>query len=247
MNKTEKDYIINSFTEDFAFYADATKGMGLWQSEKYAFEKYFNQTDSILDIGCGTGRTTFSLYKQGFHKITGLDVSPSMIQAARKVSQEEKIDIPFILGNATNMPFNDSSFDSSLFSFNGLMQIPQRKNRLLALKEIHRTLRTDGIFIFTTHDRDSNENYLNFWEQEEMLWCESKQDERLYEFGDIISPGKANQKDTYLHIPNQREVLDCLDEAGLTVLETFQRSMLFKESEAVRNFSSDCLFWIVQK
>lgn len=127
------------------------------------------------------------------------------------------------------------------------MQIPQRKNRLLALKEIHRTLRTDGIFIFTTHDRDSNENYLTFWEQEEMLWCESKQDERLYEFGDIVSHGKAHQKDTYLHIPNQREVLDCLEDAGLTVLETFQRSTLFKESEAVRNFSSDCRFWIVQK
>ena len=54
-------------------------------------------------------------------------------------------------------------------------------------------------------------------------------------------------KDTYLPIPNQREALDCLEDAGLTVLETFQQSRLFKESDAVMDFSSDCHFWIVQK
>lgn len=245
MDKIEKDNFINRLQEDAI--ADASKNWGLWELEKFAFDKYFHQADSILDIGCSTGRTTFALYKNGFHHITGLDPSPSKIQEARKFSQDENMEIPFFLGNATEIPFNDSSFDHALFSFHGLMKIPQRKNRILALKEIKRILRPGGRFLFTTPIRDSNERYLNFWEQEEMIWCDSKQDERLYEFGDIISHGKTHQKDTYLHIPNQREVLDCLEDAGLTVLETFQRSTLFKESEAVRNFSSDCRFWIVQK
>ncbi|MGG0414364.1 hypothetical protein [Peribacillus simplex] len=41
----------------------------LWQSEKNAFEEYLYQDDAILDIGCGSGRTTFTLYKKGFQNI----------------------------------------------------------------------------------------------------------------------------------------------------------------------------------
>lgn len=37
--------------------------------------------------------------------------------------------------------------------------------------EINRILKPEELFIFTTHDRDKNENHLNFWEQEEMLVC----------------------------------------------------------------------------
>ncbi|WHY97907.1 hypothetical protein [Peribacillus simplex] len=67
-------------------------------------------------------------------------------------------------------------------------------------------------------ERDKNENHLNLWEQEEMIWCGGKQDERLYEFGDIFTSGKTLQEDTYLHIPTQLEVLDCLKETGFTVI-----------------------------
>ncbi|TVX75873.1 class I SAM-dependent methyltransferase [Peribacillus simplex] len=246
MDKIEKSFIINSFHEAASLYADATKKLGLWKSEKYAFEKYLYQNDAILDIGCGTGRTTFALYKTGFKNITGIDLTLAMLNEAEKIAHEYNLDIPFILGDATNLPFKDASFDKAIFAFNGLMQIPQRQHRTLAIKEINRILKPEGIFIFTTHDRDKNENYLNFWEQEEIIWCGGKQDERLYEFGDILTSGTF-QKDTYLHIPTQLEVLDCLEEAGLTVIESFYRSELFDENEDVNDFSSDCRFWIVQK
>ncbi|MCM3676790.1 class I SAM-dependent methyltransferase [Peribacillus simplex] len=109
------------------------KKLGLWQSEKYAFEKYLYQDDAILDIGCGTGRTTFALYKTGFQNITGIDLTPAMLNEAEKIAHEHNLDIPFILGDATNLPFKDASFDKAIFAFNGLMQIPQRQNRTLAL------------------------------------------------------------------------------------------------------------------
>ncbi|MDP1421547.1 class I SAM-dependent methyltransferase [Peribacillus simplex] len=128
-------------------------------------EKYLYQDDAILDIGCGSGRTTFTLYKKGIQNITGIDLAPSMLNEAEKIVHEYNQDIPFILGDATNLPFNDTSFDKAIFAFNGLMQIPQRQNRTLALKEINCILKPEGIFIFTTHDRDKNENHLNFREQ----------------------------------------------------------------------------------
>ena len=80
-----------------------------------------------------------------------------------------------------------------------------------------------------------------------MIWCGGKQDERLYEFGDILTSGKTLQEDTYLHIPTQLEVLDMSKEAGFTVIESFYRSELFHENDDVNVFSSDCRFWIVQK
>ena len=241
MDKLRKDDFINHRQEDAS--AVASKKRGLWELETFPFDKYFHHADSILDIGCNTGSTAFALYKKGFHHITGLDPSPSKIQEARKFSQGENMEIPFLLGSATKIPLKDSSFDHAFFSFHGLMKIPQRKNRILALKEIHRVLRPGGIFLFTTPNRDSNERYLNFWEQEEMIWRENKQDERLYEFGDIFTKGKPDE--AYLHIPSQQEVLDCLEEAQLTVLETFHQDRSFNGSDV--DFSPDCHFWIVHK
>ncbi|MFE4709050.1 hypothetical protein [Peribacillus simplex] len=107
----------------------------------------------------------------------------------------------------------------------------------MALKEINRILKPEGLFIFTTHERDKNDNHLNFWEQ----------DERLYEFGDIFTSGKTLQEDTYLHTATQLEILDCLKETGFTVIESFYRSELFHENDDVNAFSSDCRFKFKKK
>lgn len=135
------------------------------------FEKYLYQDDAILDIGCGTGRTTLAPYKKRIPKYNGNPSTSDMLNEAEKIAHEYNLDIPFIHNDATNLLFNDSSFEKAFFAFNGLMQIPQQKN----------------------------ENQLNFREQEEMIWCGGKQDERLYEFGDILISGKTLQEDTYLH------------------------------------------------
>lgn len=35
---------------------------------------------------------------------------------------------------------------------------------------------------------------MTFWEEEEMIWFWGKQDERLYEFGGILTSGKTRQE-----------------------------------------------------
>jgi len=247
MEKVTKDFVRESFKKAAANYSEATENIGLWKSEKYIFDKYFEKEKSILDIGCGAGRTTFNLYEKGYTNIVGLDLSPEMIEEARKINKENKTDIKFIVGDATNLKFNDCSFDYALFSFNGIMQIPKKENRIKALKEIRRILKENGIFIFTTHDRENNEQFKEVWRKEKQLWKAGKQDKRLYEYGDKIIESENENRDLFIHFPNREEVLECLEKTNWGLVEDFYRADLFEEDQKVKEFSTECRFWVVRK
>ncbi|TDP78632.1 ubiquinone/menaquinone biosynthesis C-methylase UbiE [Halanaerobium saccharolyticum] len=247
MQKITKNFVKKSFEKAIENYSNAIENIGLWESEKYVINKYFDKNKSILDVGCGAGRTTFNLYEMGYKNIIGLDLTPEMISAAKTINKEKKTEIEFIVGDATDLNFEDNSFDQALFSFNGLMQIPERKNRIKALKEIKRVLTENGIFIFTTHDRENNENFKEFWEKEEKIWKEGKQDKRTYEYGDKILPSDNDDRDLFIHFPNREEIIECLEETGWKLIEDFYREDLFKENKEVKEFSTECRFWIVQK
>lgn len=247
MQKITKNFVKKSFEKATKNYSNAIKNIGLWESEKYVINKYFDKDKSILDVGCGAGRTTFNLYEMGYKNIIGLDLTPEMISAAKTINKERYTNIEFIVGDATDLKFEDNSFDQALFSFNGLMQIPERKNRIKALQEIKRVLTENGIFIFTTHDRENNENFKEFWEKEEKLWEAGKQDKRTYEYGDKILPSNNDDRDLFIHFPSREEIIECLEETGWQLIENFYREDLFKENKEVKEFSTECRFWIVKK
>ncbi|MBU1107815.1 MAG: class I SAM-dependent methyltransferase [Candidatus Riflebacteria bacterium] len=51
--------------------------------------------DSVLDIGCGTGRHSIELARRGF-KVTGVDISSGMLAVARKKATEAGVQIEFV-------------------------------------------------------------------------------------------------------------------------------------------------------
>ena len=64
-----------------------------------------------LDVATGTGYTAFRL-AQKYKLVVGLDVTGEMMQEARKLSAEKKLDnLVFVLGRSENMPFLDNTFD----------------------------------------------------------------------------------------------------------------------------------------
>ena len=196
MTKVNQEFVQQSFKGAINNYKKAVEEIALWESEEYIFTKYFEKDKSILDLGCGTGRTTFAYV---------------------------------------------------LFAFNGLMQIPKQENRIKAMKEIRRVLQPGGIFVFTTHDRDADKKFLDFWEEEKKIWSRGEQDKRLYEFGDRIAKSKNEKRDIFIHIPDREEVLTCLEEADLICVEDFYRDDLFDESREIKKFSGECRFWVVKK
>lgn len=245
--KVNTEFIRKSFTTEktVSDYTKAVKEIGLWESEKMMIKKYFNPKDRILDIGCGAGRTTIGLYKLGYHLVEGLDLSEAMIEQARRISKELNYNIIFSVGDAVCLGYDDENFEAVLFSFNGIMQIPGRENRIKVLKEIKRILKPKGYFLFTTHDREGSKEYESFWKEEKRKWALHIEDKSLHEFGDRVI--EMEERDTFLHFPTREEVISCLKEAGFVLIEEILRSELCEESEEVKKFSTDCLLWLVQK
>jgi ubiquinone/menaquinone biosynthesis C-methylase UbiE len=65
----------------------------------------------VLEVAPGPGYFTIELAKCGKYKITGLDISQTFVEIARKNALREGVNIDFRLGNASRMPFADDSFD----------------------------------------------------------------------------------------------------------------------------------------
>nr|WP_062338597.1 class I SAM-dependent methyltransferase [Herbidospora sakaeratensis] len=73
--------------------------------------------DRVLDIGCGTGRTT-RLAARTAASALGVDLSGPMLATARELTGEG--DVSYVRGDAQVHPFPDSSFDLALSRF-GIM------------------------------------------------------------------------------------------------------------------------------
>jgi SAM-dependent methyltransferase len=121
---------------------------GLFLQEQKAIERYFSKPDArVLDLGCGTGRVTHRLSEMGYDVI-GVDPSDSMIDVATSVHPQ----IDFVVGDGTDLHFQDDAFDYVLFSYYGLDYIYPEEQRIRALREIYRVLKPGGIFVFSSHN-----------------------------------------------------------------------------------------------
>jgi ubiquinone/menaquinone biosynthesis C-methylase UbiE len=68
---------------------------------------------TLLDVGCGDGALASELARRGAI-VTGLDLDPAMIAAARRRAQAEGTQLRLIAGRAERLPFGDAAFDCVL-------------------------------------------------------------------------------------------------------------------------------------
>ena len=71
-----------------------------WQSEIRLIASFLGsrRSESVVDLGCGTGYHGRALTKLGF-KATGVDISNQNIMFARKMAKEENVHARFIVGS----------------------------------------------------------------------------------------------------------------------------------------------------
>ena len=102
--------------------------------------------EKILDVGCGPGNLDLMIAGiLGEGSIYGIDISPKMIEIARKKAKGRGYDIDYRVGSSTELPYKSDEFD---VVFTCLMYHHlnyEEKNQ--TLKEICGTLKTSGRYV----------------------------------------------------------------------------------------------------
>jgi ubiquinone/menaquinone biosynthesis C-methylase UbiE len=96
-------------------------------------------TDTILEIGCGTGIFTTKVFEKTGAQITAIDISEVLLEEAKKKIPA----VRFIEEDAMGMSFNNNTFDV-VFGSSVLHHLDFDK----ALHEIYRVLKTGGKMVF---------------------------------------------------------------------------------------------------
>jgi arsenite methyltransferase len=96
-------------------YLGATRHYGAWNAtNELSALCHIEKGKSILDVGCGTGKTSSAFAKQRGCRVVGVDLSPRMIAWAKETAQREGVlnQVEFRTADAKQLPFDDATFDA---------------------------------------------------------------------------------------------------------------------------------------
>ena len=85
--------------------------------------------DRWLDLACGTGAIAEGAAAAGA-QVTGLDLSPVLIDTAKERAAEQGLEIDYVVGDAEKLAFDDASFDKAAGSCSRPTTRPQHASLL---------------------------------------------------------------------------------------------------------------------
>jgi ubiquinone/menaquinone biosynthesis C-methylase UbiE len=149
--------VISQFTKQAIPFAQMSQ-----HSNQYGLELMLKlsdprQSDSVLDIACGTGIISVEFAKITTH-VTGIDLTPAMIEQAKLLQQEKQLEnIDWKIGDVSNLPFGDNLYSIVVtrYSFHHMLE-PKK-----VLEEMKRVCMKDGkiLVIDVTPDVDKVDAY----------------------------------------------------------------------------------------
>ena len=153
MNKTEKfwDNVSNKFDK---------RSQKIDQTEIKTLEntkKYLNVNDIVLDYGCAIGTMAIEI-ADNVKKIHGIDISPKMIDAAKRKAAERKIqNIHFAQSTIFDERYKRESFDVIL-AFNILHFLEDTQKVMTRINEL---LKPKGLIISVTPCLGEKKSFIN--------------------------------------------------------------------------------------
>lgn len=195
------------------------------------------QGSSIIDLGCGPGLYAERLTKLGY-KITGVDISESSIEYARKSAKDKELDIDYFVKSYLTDSI-DSTFDAAICiycDFGAL--IPDEQIQLL--QRITGFVKKNGIFIFDCfnlkyNDVNKEESYWygsdepDFWsEKPHYVMSQKKHFEKENVWGSrdiVVEDGSIKEFITWDTVFTEESITTLLSKNGF-IVETINHSVL---------------------
>lgn len=122
-------------------------------------------TENTLDIATGTGFTAFALAPKVSH-VVATDLTPEMVNKASDLTLEQAIEnVTFSVAAAESLPFANASFDlvTCRLAPHHFQDVPK------FLCEVHRVLRTDGLFCLVDSVSPESEKLITWQNHVEKL------------------------------------------------------------------------------
>ena len=120
-----------NYRDDIAFYARLAER---------------EQAQDILELGAGTGRVSVALARRGLN-ITGLELSPEMLERGKAFAAKENANVNFVLGDMTEFKL-ERQFPLVIAPFNALMHLYTLFDQDRALEMVQAHLEPNGAFAF---------------------------------------------------------------------------------------------------
>ncbi len=181
---------------------------------------------SLLDIACGTGEQASLL--SGKYRVTGMDLSESMIEIARKKARKAE----FITGDMFDFHLNQK-FDAIVNLYGSIGFAKDTEQLEKGLKCAYEHLKTNGVFILTpwdTEDTFQEGLVAESKNADDFCYCRMESVKRIsknriqVDMHHLI--GKQLEIEQFHHTQmitlfSEKEYISCIKSAGLRLLRRF--------------------------
>jgi ubiquinone/menaquinone biosynthesis C-methylase UbiE len=142
----------NKIAQDYYNHRDLNK----FNRELERFTSLISDDAHVLDVGCGAGIPTAKFLVNKGVKVTGIDLSETMLNLARKNVPTAE----FVKMDMNKLEFNENTFNG-IISVYSLFHVPKEKH-LDIFKQFYKVLKPEGILMINTGISES-EGINNFF------------------------------------------------------------------------------------
>jgi 2-polyprenyl-3-methyl-5-hydroxy-6-metoxy-1,4-benzoquinol methylase len=174
---------------------------------------------SVLDMACGAGRHAITFAKLGF-KVTAVDISQRLISEAKKNTEQEDVEIDFVLSDILEFETN-KRFDLVVNLFTSIGYFDKDEENYAVIKKAYKLLDQGGCFVLDYFNKDflmKNLIPITVFSEDGMRITQNRSIEgtRIVKKISIENNDASEEFYESVRLYSIEEILTCLNSAGFT-------------------------------